>query len=259
MENTIDSRACVDPSAVIGVNVSIGPWTLIGPDVVIGDNCVIHSHVVIKGPTTIGPNNHIYQFSTIGEDTPDLKYQGEPTRLEIGANNIIREGVTIHRGTVQDQGLTAIGSNNLMMAYVHIGHDCVIGDNVIMVNNASLAGHVHVGDWAIISGYAQVHQFVAIGAHSFVGAVTYLTQDVPAYVTVSGIPAEAKTINVEGLRRRGFNSEQITAIKRAYKIVYRQGNTLEQALQALEPLQREHSVVADFTASLKAGQRGLVR
>lgn len=255
----IDSRACIDPSAVIGRNVSIGPWTLIGPDVVIGDNCVIHSHVVLKGPTTIGRDNNIYQFSTIGEDTPDLKYQGEPTRLVIGDNNVIREGVTIHRGTVQDNSLTAIGSNNLIMAYVHIGHDCVVGSNVILVNNASLAGHVSVGDWAIISGYAQVHQHVTIGAHSFIGAVTYLTQDVPAYVMVSGIPAEAKTINSEGLSRRGFSKEQIQAIKRAYKIVYRQGNTLEQALAALQPLIEEYSAVAVFADSLRSGRRGIVR
>ena len=157
----IDPRAIIDPSAVLGEGVHVGPWTLIGPDTIIGAGTVIHSHVVIRGLTTVGENNRIFQFSTIGEDTPDLKYKGEPTRLVIGDNNTIREGVTIHRGTVQDEGLTSIGSNNLLMAYVHIGHDCVVGDNCILVNNASLAGHVHVGDWAIISGYALIHQFVS--------------------------------------------------------------------------------------------------
>lgn len=255
----IDSRACIDPSARIGKNVEIGPWTLVGPDVVIGGNCVIHSHVVLKGPTTLGSGNTIYQFSTIGEDTPDLKYKGEPTRLEIGDNNTIREGVTIHRGTEQDKGVTSIGDNNLIMAYVHIGHDCQVGNNTILVNNASLAGHVKVGDWAILSGYAQVHQFVTIGGHSFIGAVTYLTQDVPAFVMVAGNPAQAKTINAEGMRRRGFSNEQIAAVKRAYKAAYRQGNSLEQVLAELVKPASEEPAVADFVASLQAGQRGLVR
>jgi UDP-N-acetylglucosamine acyltransferase len=165
----IDSQAIIDPSATIGENVSIGPWTVIGPDVVIGDNCQIASHVVIRGPSFIGANNKIYQFSTIGDDTPDLKYKGEPTKLIIGDDNVIREGVTIHRGTVQDRGETVIGNNNLLMAYAHVGHDSVIGDNVIMVNNSSLAGHVTVGDWAILSGYSLIHQYVSVGAHSFVG------------------------------------------------------------------------------------------
>ena len=165
----IHPSAVIDPSAKIADNVSVGPWTMIGADVEIGEDCEIASHVVIKGPTKIGSGNKIYQFSTIGDDTPDLKYQGEPTRLIVGDNNVIREGVTIHRGTVQDNSETIIGSNNLLMAYAHVGHDCVIGDNVIMVNNASISGHVYVGDWAILSGYALVHQFVHIGPHCFVG------------------------------------------------------------------------------------------
>ena len=219
----IDPRAIIDPSASIGENVSIGPWTLVGPDVEIGDNCQIASHVVIKGPTRIGRGNKILQFSTVGEDTPDLKYQGEPTRLEIGDNNVIREGVTIHRGTVQDQSLTAIGNDNLLMAYVHVGHDCRIGNHCILVNNASLAGHVDVGDWAILSGYTLVHQFVAIGAHSFCGASTYLTQDLPAFVTATGNPAQARMINSEGMKRRGYTKEQVAAVNSAYKTVYRRG------------------------------------
>jgi UDP-N-acetylglucosamine acyltransferase len=165
----IDPTAIIDPSAVIGENVSIGPWTIIGADVEIGDGCDIASHVVVRGPTKMGANNKIFQFSTIGDDTPDLKYNGEPTRLIIGDNNTIREGVTIHRGTVQDNSETIIGNDNLLMAYVHIGHDCVVGNNCILVNNASISGHVSVGDWTILSGYVLVHQFVHIGPHCFIG------------------------------------------------------------------------------------------
>lgn len=255
----IDPRAIIDPSAVIGDDVVIGPWTLIGPDVKIGDGTVIHSHVVVRALTDIGKNNRIFQFSTIGEDTPDLKYKGEPTRLIIGDNNTIREGVTIHRGTVQDQGLTSIGSDNLLMAYVHIGHDSVVGNNCILVNNASLAGHVHVGDWAIISGYALIHQFVSVGAHSFIGAGAYLTQDIPAYVMAAGTPTVPKTINSEGLRRRGFDKDQIAAIKKAYKIIYRQGLPLEEALEQIQALAAEQSVVQVLVDSVRASKRGLQR
>ena len=189
-----------------------------------------------QGPNPHRRRNHIYQFSSIGEVTPDLKYQNEPTRLVIGDNNVIRENVTIHRGTVQDRSETIIGNDNLLMAYVHIGHDSVIGNNTILVNNAALAGHVQVGDWAILSGYTLVHQFCHIGPHSFSGMATAIGKDVPAYVTVSGSPAEAKTINMEGLRRRGFSSEAISQLRRAFKILYRQGLTLDIALQRLETM-----------------------
>ena len=166
----IHEQAIIEPGAQIGENVSIGPWTYIGKDVVIGDNCDIRSNVVIKGPTTIGKNNTIYQFATIGEDCQDLKYAGEPTQLIIGDNNTFRECCTIHRGTIQDNSLTQIGSNNLFMAYTHVAHDCMVGSNCIMANNASIAGHVHVGDWAILGGMVGVHQFCHIGAHSFIAA-----------------------------------------------------------------------------------------
>lgn len=255
----IDPRAIIDPGAKLGENVEIGPWTIVGPEVEIGDGTVIASHVVLKGPTHIGRNNHIYQFSSVGEDTPDLKYQGEPTSLVIGDNNIIREGVTIHRGTVQDRGETTIGNDNLLMAYAHVGHDSVLGDHCILVNNASLAGHVIVGDWAILSGYALVHQFCRIGAHSFAAFGCGISKDVPAYVTVSGHPAEAKTINAEGLKRRGFSGEAIAAIRRAYKIIYRQGLTLDEAIVELEPLAREHPEVDVLLESLKKSDRGIVR
>ena len=255
----IDSRAIIDPSAEIADDVSIGPWTIVGPGVSIGAGSVIASHVVLKGPTTIGRNNRIYQFSSVGEDTPDLKYKGEPTRLVIGDNNVIREGVTIHRGTVQDRGETTIGNDNLIMAYAHVGHDSVIGNHCILVNNVALAGHVHVGDWAILSGFTLVHQFCAIGAHSFSGMGTAIGKDVPAYVTVFGSPAEAKSINIEGLKRRGFSTEAIATLRKAYKLVYRAGLTTEQALAQLEDMRAGCAELQLLIDSLRNSRRGIVR
>ena len=255
----IHEQAIVDPSARIADDVEVGPWSLIGPNVEIGPGTKIESHVVIKGPTTIGANNHIFQFSSVGEDTPDLKYRGEDTRLIIGDNNVIRENVTIHRGTVQDKGETIIGNDNLLMAYVHVGHDSIIGNHTILVNNAALAGHVVVGDWAILSGYTLVHQFCRIGPHSFSGMGTAIGKDVPAFVTVSGSPAEAKTINTEGLRRRGFSADALRQLRRAFKIVYRQGLTLDIALQRLEQMVRETPEVNILVESIRASERGIVR
>jgi UDP-N-acetylglucosamine acyltransferase len=255
----IDSQARIDPSARLADDVVVGPWTLIGPDVEIGPGCVIESHVVIKGPTVIGANNHIFQFSSIGEATPDLKYRDEPTRLLIGDNNIIRENVTIHRGTVQDRSETTIGNHNLLMAYVHIGHDSVLGDHTILVNNTALAGHCQIGDWAILSGFTLVHQFCKLGPHCFAGMGTAIGKDVPAYVTVSGAPAEAKTINSEGLRRRGFSSEAISQLRRAFKILYRQGLTLDAAIQRLELMLSETPEVEVLIESVRASGRGIVR
>lgn len=257
--NKIHPTAIIDSTAQIGDNVEIGPWTYIGPDSSVGDGTVIHSHVVVRGLTDIGKNNRIFQYATIGEDTSDMKYNGEPTRLEIGDNNIIREGVTIHRGTVQDRSMTSIGDNNLMMAYVHIGHDCNIGSHCIFVNNASFAGHVHVGDWAIVSGYVLVHQFAKIGAHSFTGAAAYLQKDLPAYVMCSGNPAEPKTINSEGMRRRGFDKDAIAAVRKGYKILYRQGLTVEEALVELDSLAQENSAVKLLADSVRASERSILR
>ena len=254
----IDSTAIIDPSAVLGKNVSIGPWTIIGPDVEIGDGCEIASHVVVKGPTVIGRNNKIFQFSTVGEDTPDLKYKGEPTRLVIGDNNVIREGVTIHRGTIQDNAETRIGSDNLLMAYVHVGHDCVVGDHVIMVNNAAISGHVYVGDWTILSGYCLVHQFVHIGPHCFVGPAAFVYHDVPAFVTAFGSPAEPRTINREGLERRGYSTEQIALANKAYKLLYRRGLQLDEALKAIADL-GDDEVVGMLLSSLENSSRGIIR
>jgi UDP-N-acetylglucosamine acyltransferase len=255
----IDKQAIIDPGARLAEDVVVGPWSIIGPGVEIGPGTRIESHVVLKGPTIIGANNHIYQFSSVGEDTPDLKYRDEPTRLVIGDNNVIRENVTIHRGTVQDRSETTIGNDNLIMAYAHIGHDSVIGNNTILVNNTALAGHVQVGDWAILSGYTLVHQFCKIGPHSFSGMGTAIGKDVPAYVTVSGAPAEVRTINTEGLRRRGFSADAISQLRRAFKILYRQGLTIDIALQRLEVMVRETPEIELLIESIKSSERGIVR
>lgn len=255
----IHPTAIIDPTAVLADDVEVGPWTLIGPDVKIGAGCIIHSHVVIKGPTVIGEKNEIFQFATVGEDTPDLKYAGEATRLEIGNGNVIREGVTIHRGTVQDRGLTFIGNNNLIMAYAHIGHDSIVHNNTILVNNVALAGHVDVGDWAILSGYTLVHQFCRIGAYAFTGMGTAVGKDIPAYIAVNGAPASAYSINAEGLKRRGFSADAIKNLKKAYKIVYRQSRTLDEAIKELQHMQKNCPEIDLLIESLRLSSRGIVR
>lgn len=255
----IHPTAIVDPQADLHSSVSVGPYSIIGPGVVVGADTIIESHVVIKGPTTIGARNHIFQFSSIGEATPDLKYRGEPTTLTIGDDNVIRESVTIHRGTVQDRGDTFVGNSNLIMCYVHIGHDSVVRNNTILVNNTALAGHVIVDDWAILSGYTLVHQFCKIGAHSFSGMGTAIGKDVPAYVTVAGSPAEARTINTEGLRRRGFSDATLSELRRAFKLIYRQGLTLDVAMERLDAMLRETPEILPLVESLRASERGIVR
>ena len=255
----IDPRAVIDPRAKLAENVSVGPFCVIGPDVEIGAGTQIESHVVIKGPTKIGKHNKIFQFSTIGEATPDLKYKGEPTTLTIGDHNVIREGVTIHRGTVQDRGDTLIGHHNLLMAYVHIGHDSVIGSHCILVNNTALAGHVIIDDWAILSGYTLVHQFCRIGAHSFTGMGTAVGKDIPAFVMVAGAPAAARSINIEGLKRRGFSKEDIAALINAYKTLYRRGLTMDEALAELAQQAQTSSHVQTLIDSLNSSTRGIVR
>lgn len=259
MQTNIHPTAIVDESAVIGSGVSIGPYTVVGPGVEIGDGCEIASHVVLSGPTKLGKSNRIYQFSSVGQDTPDMKYRGEDTTLVIGDNNVIREGVTIHRGTVQDRGETTIGNDNLIMAYAHVGHDCVIGNHTILVNNAALAGHVVVRDWAILSGFSMVHQYCTIGEHAFTGMGAAIGKDVPAYVMVAGHPAEAKTVNAEGLRRRGFSRDEIALVSKAYKIVYRRGLTLQEALEALAELREQSAVIQPWIDSLKSSTRGIIR
>ena len=255
----IHPQAIVDPTARLAADVEVGPWTLIGPDVEIGAGTRIASHVVIKGPTRIGEGNRIFQFATVGEDCQDKKYNGEPTRLEIGDHNVIREGVTIHRGTVQDASLTSIGSHNLLMAYAHVAHDCVVGDHVILANNAALAGHVHVGDHAILGGFTAVHQFCHIGAHVMCGAGTVVLKDIPAYVMASGNGARPHGINLEGLRRRGFSPEALSTLRRAYKAIYRQGLTVDQALKVLEGLAGDEPAVRALIESLQTSSRGIIR
>ena len=255
----IDSRAIIDPSAVLASDVEVGPFSIIGAGVKIGAGTVIGPHVVLKGPTVIGKNNRIYQFSSVGESTPDLKYQGEDTRLVIGDNNVIREGVTIHRGTVQDRSETTIGDNNLLMAYVHIGHDSVIGNHCILVNNAALAGHVWVGDWAILGGFTLVHQFCQIGKHSFTGMGSAIGKDVPAFVMVTGNPAAAKSVNAEGLRRRGYNKDAVAAITKAFKLVYRRGLTVDESVRELKLLAQKFDCVEPLIDSLQSSTRGIVR
>jgi len=255
----IHPQAIIEPGAVIGENVSIGPWTYIANNVVIGDNCQISSHVVINGPTRLGRGNRIFQFASIGEDCQDLKYAGEPTELIIGDNNIFRESCTIHRGTAQDKCLTQIGSNNLFMAYTHVAHDCMVGSHCIMANNASIAGHVHVGDHVIIGGMAGVHQFCHIGQHSFVAASGIVLKDVPAYVMASGNPAKPFGLNSEGMKRRGFDKETILTIKRAYKILYRKGLSVDDALTTINEQGEQSDELKVFTDSVVNSTRGIIR
>ena len=255
----IHSSSVISDSAKIGQNVQIGPFCVIGDNVEIGDNCVFTSHVVVKGHSKIGKNNVFFQFCSIGEDCQDKKYAGEATYLEIGDNNVFRESCTIHRGTVQDDSLTRIGSRNLFMVNTHVAHDCMLGNDNIFANNCTIAGHVHVADQVILGGMTAVHQFCHIGSHSFTGGGAIVLKDIPPYVMVSGTKHIPQGINSEGLKRRGFSSSAIMAIKRAYKVIYRNGNTTDQALPLLNEMAETESdvrILADFVASSK---RGIVR
>ncbi|MFP5394069.1 MAG: acyl-ACP--UDP-N-acetylglucosamine O-acyltransferase [Gammaproteobacteria bacterium] len=260
---TIHPTAIVDPKAQLHESVTVGPYSMIGPHVVIGAGTTVGPHVVIEGHTTIGENNKFFQFSSIGAAPQDKKWAGEPTRLEIGDGNTIREFVTMNTGTVQDKGVTRLGHDNWISAYVHLAHDCQVGSHTIFSNNAQLAGHVEVGDHAILSGYAGVHQFCKIGAHAFIGMYTSLTQDVPPFVTVAGNPAAARGVNLEGLKRRGFTRPQLDAVRNAYKIVYRNNLTLEEARAQLTQEQQASSETAAeyaaWLAFLDAATRGIVR
>jgi len=255
----VHPQAIVDPSAKVADGVTVGPWSYIGPGVEIGEGTEILSHVVVKGPTVIGRNNRIFQFSSIGEECQDKKYAGEPTTLVIGDDNVIRESCTIHRGTVQDRGETVIGNGNLFMAYVHVAHDCMIGNNTILANTTTLAGHVSIGDYAILGGGTMVHQFCNIGIHSMAAGGSIVLKDIPAYVMASGQSAKPFGMNVEGLRRRGFSQGALTALRRAYKTVYRQGLALADALDELESSHSDVPEVRPFIDSLRGSDRGIIR
>ncbi|MET0067999.1 MAG: acyl-ACP--UDP-N-acetylglucosamine O-acyltransferase [Candidatus Thiodiazotropha sp.] len=255
----IDSRAVIDPDAQLAEDVSVGPFSVIGPGVEIGSGTVVGPHVVIKGPTRIGRDNRIYQFASVGEDPQDKKYAGEPTRLEIGDRNVIREFTTLHRGTVQDQGVTQIGNDNLLMAYIHVAHDCVLGNHVIMANAASLGGHVQIQDHAILGGFSKVHQFCRIGAHSFSGMGAAINMDLPPYVMVAGQPTKPHGINREGLSRRGFSKDAIQQIKRAYKVLYHSGQRLEEAREVIGSMCRETPELQLMHDFLAHSGRGILR
>lgn len=253
----IHSTAIIDPTAVIGQDVHIGPYTVIGPRVEIGAGTWIGPHVVINGPTKIGRNNRIFQFSSIGEITQDLKYNGEETFLEIGDHNTIREFCTVNRGSVQDKSITKLGDHNLLMAYVHIAHDCIVGNHVVFSNNASLAGHVKIEDHVILGGFSGVFQFCRLGAHSFISTNSVVIKDVPPYVKVSGYYAKPFGLNSVGLQRRGFTSEAITELKRAYRIIYRNGLTVTNALAELKAMLTPE--VQQFAQFIEASTAGIVR
>ena len=255
----IHPTAIIHSNARLGKNVSVGAYSIIGEHVEIGDDSWIGPHAVINGHTRIGQGNRIFQFSSIGEMPQDKKYAGEPTRLEIGDRNTIREFCTFNCGTAQDAGATRVGSDNWIMAYVHIAHDCQVGDNTIFANNAQLAGHVHVGDFAILGGFTVVHQFVRIGAHSITAMGSILLQDLPPYVTAAGNTAKPYGINSEGLKRRGFSAEAIAALKRAYKQVYRTGATLDEARARIAEEAADQPAVALLADFLAEPGRGIVR
>jgi len=255
----IDPRAIVSPKARLSAGVQVGPYTVIGDDVEIGEGTWVGPHAVINGPTTIGRDCKGFQFASIGDAPQDKKYKGEPTRLEIGDRNIIREFCTLNRGTAGGHGVTRIGDDNLFMAYAHVAHDCVVGDKCVMANYSVLAGHVEIGDWVILAGYAGVHQFCKVGAHAFLGNNAAVTRDVPPYLLVSGSPAEPKGINSEGLKRRDFTPEQIANIKGAYRVLYRSGLKLAEATEKLKELARTQPEVQPFVDFLPRVTRSIVR
>ncbi len=255
----IHPTAIIDPAAELDSDVEVGPWSYVGPGVEIGSGTRIAPHVVIKGPTRIGRNNRIFQFASLGDEPQDKKYAGEPTRLEIGDGNTIRECCTINRGTEQGGGVTRIGDDNWIMAYCHIAHDCLVGNHTIFANNASIAGHVQVDDWVILGGFSAVHQFVAIGAHSFLSMCSVVRQDIPPYIIVAGDSASARGINSEGLKRRGFTSEGLRALREAYRTLYRRNLSLADALEQLRVQAAGSPEVGVMVEFLERASRGIVR
>jgi UDP-N-acetylglucosamine acyltransferase len=255
----IDPRAVIHPSARLGSNVSVGAYSLIGPDVEVGDNTWIGPHVVINGPTRIGRDNRIFQFCSVGEEPQHRKYAGEPTRLEIGDRNVIREYCSFHRGTTVDQGVTHVGSDNYLMAHVHVAHDCVVGSHITMANNATLAGHVHIGDHSILGGYALVHQFCRVGTQAYLGFACAVAQDVPPYVMANGNPAVPHGINSKGLKARGFSAEQIEALRKAYKTLYRSNLLFADAKRELARQGEDEPAVKLLADFLIDSKRSIIR
>ncbi len=255
----IDARAVVDPGAEIGEDVEIGPFAVVGPGVRIGAGSWIGPHAVVKGPTILGRDTRVFQFASIGDAPQDRKYAGEPTRLVVGDRNVFREFCSINRGTVGGRGETTIADDCLFMAYSHVAHDCIVGSHCIMSNCTALAGHVELGDWVILSGYAGVHQFTKVGAHAFLANNAAVTRDVPPYLLVAGSPAEPKGINSEGLKRRGFDATQIANIKNAYRILYRSGLKLAEAVEQLRTLAASQPELAPFVDFLGASERSIIR
>jgi UDP-N-acetylglucosamine acyltransferase len=256
---SIDPRAVVSPDAQIAADVEIGPFAVIGPHVTIGPRCWIGPHAVVNGPTVLGADNKVFQFASIGEASQDMKYKGEPTRLLVGDRNTFREYVSVHRGTVTGIGETRIGNDNLILAYSHIAHDCVLGSHIILSNVVNLAGHVELGDWVIMGGFAGAHQFCRIGAHAFIGNNTSVLQDIPPYVLAAGHPAEPRSVNLEGLKRRGFSEEQIRTIRNAYRLLYRSELRLEDAVAQLRTMAAEHDLLGVFVDFISKSTRGLAR
>ena len=259
MSVKIHPTAIIDPKAELDSSVTVGAYSVIGANVKVDAGTTIASHVVLQGPTTIGKNNKIFQFSSLGEAPQDKKYRDEPTTLEIGDNNTIREFCTFNRGTIQDKGVTKIGNDNWIMAYVHIAHDCTIGNNTILANNSSLAGHVDIHDYAILGGFTLIHQFCKIGAHVITAVGSVVFKDVPPYVTAAGYDAKPHGINSEGLKRRGFSPESITQIKRAYTALYRNGLSLEEAKVELANMQKDCPEIIMLSDFLTVSTRGIVR
>jgi UDP-N-acetylglucosamine acyltransferase len=255
----IDSRAVVSPQAQLASDVQVGPFTVIGPQVEIGAGTWIGPHAVINGPTRIGRDNKVFQFASLGDAPQDKKYKGEPTRLEIGDRNVFRESCTVNRGTTHDQGVTRIGDDNLFMAYSHVAHDCQLGSKIVMSNVATLGGHVEVGDWVILGGLSAVHQFTKVGAHCFIANNAAVTRDVPPYVMAVGQPAVPHSVNSEGLKRRGFTPEQILNIRRAYRLLYRSGLKLKDAMQQLEQAAQSQPELKPFVDFIKRSSRSIVR
>ena len=255
----IHETALVDPAAEVADDAEIGPFSVIGPKVRIGAGSWIGAHVVVTGRTTIGKNTRIFHSASMGEEPQDKKYGGEDTELVIGDNTTIREMCTFSRGTVEGGGKTIVGNNNWIMACVHIAHDCVLGDNIIMANNTSLAGHVTVGDWAILSGYSLIHQFCTVGEHSFTSFASYVNRSIPPYVTVSGEKAKARGVNTEGLRRRGYSAEQIQQVRRAYKLLYRSGIPLDEAVQKLREMAGEHDEIKPLVDFMDITEKSFIR